>query len=125
MRMSGARSWRGQRADQNDGGEINPATAAANRVCFASIESFAPTSAEASDALRSSVPANLTTAQAEALRVLIGKHLRFLNRLIDRMTRVGIAPTDELFISALRARDALQHLHVACHYASCRGGVGK
>jgi len=41
------------------------------RVCFAGIKSATPTSPDTHDALRSRGPAKLTTAHADALRVLL------------------------------------------------------
>jgi hypothetical protein len=68
---------------------------------------------------------DLSPKQAEALRVRVARQLRFLNRLCERMTRLGFPPAGELFTAALRARDAVQSLHVACHYASRKSGVGR
>lgn len=67
---------------------------------------------------------DLTSDQAERTRAQVARHLRFLNRLVDRMTRAGFPPDDELFVAAIRARATMQDLHVACHYASVKSGVG-
>lgn len=62
---------------------------------------------------------------AERLRGQIARHLRYLNRLCERMNRLGFPPDDPLYVAAERARTAIQGLHVAAHYASCEHGVGE
>ena len=69
--------------------------------------------------------AELRSDQAGRLRLVIARELRYLNRLCERMTRLGFPPDDPLFVAALRARDALQDLHVVTHYAECKHGVGR
>jgi hypothetical protein len=67
----------------------------------------------------------ITTDQANRLREQVARKLRFLNRLVDRMTRLKFPPADPLYRAALNARHALQGLHVEAHYASCTSGVGR
>jgi hypothetical protein len=50
--------------------------------------------------------------------------LRYLNRLCERMMRLGFPPDDPLQVAAVKARAAMQDLHTAAHYATCRHGVG-
>lgn len=68
---------------------------------------------------------DLRPDQAERLREQIAGHLRYLNRLCERMNRLGFPPADPLYVAAERARAAIQALHVAAHYASCGQGVGR
>ena len=68
---------------------------------------------------------DLTTAQAEALMKQVGRRLRYLGRLCERMNQRGFPPNDELFKAATKAYEALHELHVKCHYAGCKEGVGK
>ena len=68
---------------------------------------------------------DLSTTQAEKLKQQAGFCLRFLNNLCKRMDRVRFEPTDELYRAAQTARNALQDLHVAAHYATCEHGVGR
>jgi hypothetical protein len=68
---------------------------------------------------------DLKPEQIEALQAIVARQLRFLNRLCQRFDHLGFVPTDAVVGAALRARDAMQELHVRCHYATCRHGVGK
>jgi hypothetical protein len=68
---------------------------------------------------------HLTRQQAEALRAQVAVRLRWLNRLTARMQRVGFSPQDELFLATQRARNFMQDLMTAAHYASCEHGVGR
>lgn len=68
---------------------------------------------------------DLTPEQALKLMAIVREQLRFLNRLCDRMTRLGFSPTDPLWNTAIEARNAMQNLHVASHYAACKSGVGR
>jgi hypothetical protein len=68
---------------------------------------------------------DLKTHQAERLRIDIARMLRYLNRLMERMTRLGFPVNDPLYIAAGRARDAMQDLHTAAHYVTCSHGVGR
>jgi hypothetical protein len=67
----------------------------------------------------------ITPAQADALKCRLVTHLRFLNRLCDRLNALSVPPDDPLVLAAHRARESMQDLHVACHYHSCTHGVGK
>jgi hypothetical protein len=66
----------------------------------------------------------ITREQAELLKPIVGRHQRFANKLVDRLTRLSYAPDDVLFRSAVQAKAALQDLASAIHYESCAGGVG-
>jgi len=68
---------------------------------------------------------DLTARQADALKQQIRLRLQYLNRLCDRLDYLHFEPTDLLAQEALRARDAMQGLFVAAHYASCERGVGR
>ena len=68
---------------------------------------------------------DLTDEQLERLKRQMGPPLRWLNALIRRMDAVGFDPTDDVYRAALRARDSMQSLHVAAHYASVRQGIGR
>jgi hypothetical protein len=68
---------------------------------------------------------DLTTAQAEALMAQVGKRLRYLGRLCERLNQRGFPPDDELFAAAMKAYNAVYELHVRCHYAGCKQGVAK
>jgi hypothetical protein len=67
---------------------------------------------------------DVTPDQAQKLQPIIARYLRFLNRLCERMDKLGVSPADPVKLSALKARDALQELHISCHYATCKIGVG-
>lgn len=69
--------------------------------------------------------ADLTREQAERLRLQVARILRWHNALVARMTRLGFATDDPVWLAGIRARDCLQDLHVAAHYASCEHGVGR
>ena len=47
--------------------------------------------------------------------------LGYLNRLIERMNRVGFLPDDPLMKLATEARDKVHSLWVDLHYRSCAG----
>jgi hypothetical protein len=68
---------------------------------------------------------DLRPKQAERLGAQVRRHLRYLNRLCERMTRLGFPPHDPLYVGAVKARAAMQDLHMAAHYASCAHGVGR
>jgi hypothetical protein len=69
---------------------------------------------------------DLTSEQIAKVQAVVGRHLRYLNRLSQRMTRRGFPGTDPLFLAAERARVEMQGLFVALHYASCpKGTVGR
>ena len=66
---------------------------------------------------------DLTPGQLAALKAQVGRQLAYLNRLCERMNRRGFAPFDSAFQASLNARNAMQDLHVAIHYAGVRHGV--
>ena len=68
---------------------------------------------------------DLQPEQALRLRIAVAHHLRYLNRLCDRMNRLGFPPNGPLYVAAERARVSAQDLHVAAHYVSCKQGVGR
>ena len=69
--------------------------------------------------------ADLTPEQAERLGADVRNMLRYLNRLCQRMTRLGFPVHDPLYVAVVKARAAIQDLHMAAHYASCKHGVGR
>ncbi len=68
---------------------------------------------------------DLTPAQAERLKAVLGRHLRFLNRLVTRMQQLQFPLDDPLWVATVAARDKAQDLLTAAHYSSCRSGVGR
>lgn len=68
---------------------------------------------------------DLKPEQARKLMATVARQLRFLNRLCQQMDRLGFPPRDPLRQTAAQARNALEDLHVAAHYAGCRSGVGR
>jgi hypothetical protein len=67
----------------------------------------------------------ITPAQANRLRQIIARDLRFVGRLCERMRMLHFPPNDPLYAAALRAHHSLQELHVQSHYCGCTSGVGK
>ena len=68
---------------------------------------------------------DLSRAQAAKLKEQVRRQLSYLNRLVERMKRLGFDPKDQLYVTAVKSRDAQQDLHVAAFYAGVRHGVGK
>lgn len=68
---------------------------------------------------------DLSIEQVKRLHDLVGRQLRFLNRLCERMDQLQFPPDDPLYRAALTARHATQGLFVESHYASCTSGVGQ
>jgi hypothetical protein len=68
---------------------------------------------------------DLTPAQLTKLKRIVGRNLRFYNRLVERMDLMHFEVNDPLRLAALRARDGTHHLSVELHYASCESGVGR
>jgi hypothetical protein len=62
---------------------------------------------------------DLNSEQAERLRQDVARMLRYLNRLVDRMSRLGFPIEDPVYVAATGARAAMQDLHTAAHYATC------
>ena len=67
----------------------------------------------------------LKTWQAERIGNSILPTLAYLNKLVQRMEKTGFPVDDPLFLSALKAQDALFDLRVKLHYLSCSSGVGE
>lgn len=67
----------------------------------------------------------LTPVQVERLRAIVGRDLRFLNRLCARMQRLAFPLDDPLCQAASRARDVMQDLYTSIHYCGCNSGVGR
>jgi len=67
---------------------------------------------------------DLSREQLDKLTAQVFRQLRYLNRLCERMNRVGWSSTDPVYREAYRARDAMQGLRMAVHYAGCNG-VGR
>jgi hypothetical protein len=68
---------------------------------------------------------DLNPKQRERLRADVARMLRYLNRLVERMTRLGFPVKDPVYVAAISARAAIQDLHIAAHYATCTHGVGR
>jgi hypothetical protein len=67
----------------------------------------------------------LTPEQAEAVGRRLSRTVGYLVRLRERMDQVGFVSTDRLYQIVCKAEDAMLHLSVALHYASCKGGVAR
>jgi hypothetical protein len=67
----------------------------------------------------------LTIEQARKLTEQVAPRLRYLNKLVERMTKLGFAPGDDLYDAALRAQAAVHELHVNAHYIGVQHGVEK
>jgi hypothetical protein len=59
------------------------------------------------------------------LKEEIGRQLQYLNRLCARMQSLRWPVDDPVCRAATTARNALQDLYSATHYAACKHGVGK
>ena len=68
---------------------------------------------------------DLTTAQAEQMRDVIWRHVRYLERLRTRMERRKFPPNDELYVAASKTYDKARELVMRLHYVSCGHGVGE
>ena len=64
----------------------------------------------------------LTADQARAVQAVIEKQRQYLMRLQERLKVAGIEDKDVIH-HVNKARDAVNDLWVALHYASCSGGV--
>jgi Fe2+ transport system protein FeoA len=64
----------------------------------------------------------LTTKQAGIISEVVARHLGYMNRLRNRMDRVGILPSDELYAAVNAALNAAHSLRVKLHYLSCEPG---
>lgn len=67
---------------------------------------------------------DLTTAQAQKVAADIERQRGYLNRLAKRMQALQFVPSDPLLRATIAARNAMQDLRMAAHYAGC-GGVGR
>ena len=63
----------------------------------------------------------LTYDQADKINAKLGPMLVYLNRLQQRMVETGFPPDDRLLELTFEARNAIQDLTMAIHYASCKG----
>lgn len=61
---------------------------------------------------------------AEKIRESLGPMVRYLNRLFDRMSKLGLSG-DELYKDVNTALRAVCGLHMSMHYRSCREGCGR
>jgi hypothetical protein len=68
---------------------------------------------------------DLTPAQAERLKQSVRPILSYLNRLKKRMEKRRFPNDDRLFLTVLKAYDAIHELNVHVHYLSCESGVGR
>lgn len=55
----------------------------------------------------------------------MGPPMRWMKRICDRMDKLGISPTDDIYVAAQNAYNALHSLGVRSHYRSCESGVGE
>ena len=67
---------------------------------------------------------DITPLQAARVYENLGPPQRYLNRLVERLTRLGFVPDDPWFDAALKARDAVQSMRVTAFYSSQTSGVG-
>lgn len=67
---------------------------------------------------------DLTREQLERLGEIVGRQLRYYNKLADRMNRVGFVPSDRLMFQVQRTQGELQALRMEIHYLAVGGGVG-
>jgi hypothetical protein len=68
---------------------------------------------------------DLTSAQLAAVAEVVGRYVRFLNRMLRRMEKRGFPGNDELYRETSRAYDGLRSLLTTLHYLNCRSGVGR
>lgn len=61
--------------------------------------------------------------QLEKMRDDLGPAMRYLNRMIKRMSKVGFPGNDRLYLEAMEARDALVKLTMSMHYLGCDPGT--
>jgi hypothetical protein len=66
---------------------------------------------------------DLNHRQLERLAAIVGRQLRFYNRLIERMERIGFPGNDPLYVEAIQTRNGIYRFSVKLHYASCDGGL--
>jgi len=68
---------------------------------------------------------HLQPEQIARLRGVVARDLRFLNKLCSRMQSLRFPVDDPVCTAAHRARDAMQDLYTASHYAGCKSGVAR
>jgi hypothetical protein len=68
---------------------------------------------------------DMTPEQAERLKAVVSRQLRFLNRMVGRMQQRQFPLDDPLWLAGVAARNAAQDLLTAAHYAGCKSGVGR
>ena len=68
---------------------------------------------------------SLTRQQIEQVKARATRDLPYLHRLVSWMDRRGFVPGDPVYDAAISTRNAMQSLHMALHYATCEGGVGR
>jgi len=69
---------------------------------------------------------SITRAQAEQMKEVVGRQLRYLGKLQRRMEKMRWPPTDPLYVDVCAAFDKIHKLNVALHYLSCDpGSVGR
>ena len=68
---------------------------------------------------------DLTPQQVERLKAVVGRQLRFLNRMVARMQQRQYPLDDPLWLAGVTARNAAQDLLTAASYAGCPSGVGR
>ncbi|HEY8666286.1 MAG TPA: hypothetical protein VIL86_06460 [Tepidisphaeraceae bacterium] len=61
----------------------------------------------------------LQKQQVAAMADTVGRELRYLGKLRQRMEQVGFPPEDRLYRSTSAAFNAMQGLFVELHYLSC------
>jgi len=66
---------------------------------------------------------NLTPEQLAALKAQVGRVLRYLNRLRERMERRGWRLDDPAYRATFEAWNKVHSLSVHLHYASCPPGT--
>ena len=68
---------------------------------------------------------DVTPAQAEQIKAKVRPMLSYLGRLKQRMHKRRFPNNDRLFLTVVKAYDAIHQLNVHLHYLSCSSGVGR
>jgi hypothetical protein len=68
---------------------------------------------------------DLTPAQGQKVQGKVRPILAYLNRLKKRMEKRRFPVDDRVYLSVLKAYDAIHELNVHFHYLSCESGVGR
>ena len=66
---------------------------------------------------------DLTPEQQARFRAQIGRQLRYLSRLLQRMDQTGWSPTDPVRLAVFYAWEGVYSLIVKLHYAMCPPGT--